>query len=159
MNELLLSIKESLESKNWYAALTVALILPDICGKIDTPGMKSGKRYASWFDKYVKKYYTVQESTDFALISGGDCYAIRCAMLHEFSKDLTMHNARKIIDKYKFCSPETCSFGTKFRVKQAGNEIELNVSDFCGKMIIGVNAWLKESRNNTNIFENFVKIE
>lgn len=31
------AVKNSLEQENWYSALTLALTLPDICGKLENP--------------------------------------------------------------------------------------------------------------------------
>lgn len=42
MQSFLDSIKLSLETKNWYAALAVALTIPDICGSIANPKEHSG---------------------------------------------------------------------------------------------------------------------
>lgn len=37
MEELMNSIRLSIKTKNWYGALTLALTLPDIAGKIEHP--------------------------------------------------------------------------------------------------------------------------
>jgi len=47
------SIRLSVANENWYGALIISLILPDICGKIEFPNKSTGKRYSEWFDKYV----------------------------------------------------------------------------------------------------------
>ena len=156
MDELLLSIEKSLESKNWYAALAVALIIPDICGKIDNPQMNPGGRYPIWYEKYVNGYLKTHNDIMPKLFTGFDCYAVRCAMLHEFSEDLTSHNARKIIDKYRFCNPDTCCFGASF--KEAGNQMEINVEEFCEWIRIGVNIWSQESGHSADEINNMVKI-
>lgn len=158
MKDLLASIEKSLENKNWYAALAVALILPDICGKIDNPLMYSSKRYEAWFDKYVKKYYILQESIGSASIYGGDCYAIRCALLHEFNGDLSSHKARKILAKYKFCSPDTYKYGYEVHVRETGCEIKIRVDDFCGYICMGVNEWMRDWDCDVNTITQFVKI-
>ena len=38
---------KSLATENWYAALALALVIPDICGRLENPEMGSGERYAS----------------------------------------------------------------------------------------------------------------
>lgn len=158
LKELIISIEKSLESKNWHAALAVALILPDICGKIDTPDKHSRRRYEIWFDKYVKKFYMIQESIGSAMISGGDCYAIRCALLHEFSDDLTEHKARNILNQYKFYSPD--SGMNVHRIKEQGNGflLEIRVDEFCNTICYGVSGWLNELHASGKDISTLVKI-
>ncbi len=52
--------RKSIAEDNLYAALTLALIIPDICGSLEDPGPgKSQKRYEAWFKKMgrAKIYY------------------------------------------------------------------------------------------------------
>jgi hypothetical protein len=44
--------RKALHDRNWYAALAIALILPDICGRIENPNQKSMARFINWF-KYT----------------------------------------------------------------------------------------------------------
>lgn len=53
MRELIASMEKSLENKNWYAALVIALIIPDICGKIDNPKKSPTARYPIWYDNML----------------------------------------------------------------------------------------------------------
>jgi hypothetical protein len=160
MKELLASMEQSLKNENWYAALTIALILPDVCGKISYPEVhQSSARYATWFDKYVKKYYTIQENIGSASMYGGDCYAIRCAVLHEFSEDLSSHNVKKIIDKYKFCSPKSANNSYNLSLKESGNEIVIRIDEFCAKIRYGVYKWIDELGSDVEGLKPFVKID
>jgi hypothetical protein len=47
MKNILNSIENSLQNKNWYSAFVLSLILPDICGKLEDTGKISSKRYPS----------------------------------------------------------------------------------------------------------------
>ncbi len=76
MERIIKSIEKSVENKNWYSALVLALTLPDICGKFEDKGKSSSKRYSEWFDKYLGEEYD-------GYLSGNDCYALRCSFLHE----------------------------------------------------------------------------
>lgn len=81
------------EEPEYLALLALALTLPDICGKIEFPHEKVGKRYSLWFDKYVYEdffkpqpslhddpdYLEVLENVKF---DGDFCYALRCTYLH-----------------------------------------------------------------------------
>lgn len=57
MERLLQSIEKSLKNENWYSALILSLIIPDICGKLEDISKSSSKRYPEWFEKYLGKKY------------------------------------------------------------------------------------------------------
>ena len=62
------SIRLAVANENWYGALIIALILPDICGKIEFSDKKpTNERYPEWYDKYVRHKYEF-----------GDCYQNIC---------------------------------------------------------------------------------
>lgn len=59
INRIIDEINVCLNSNCFIAALTTALVLPDICGKAelaDKDNRKVKKRYVSWFDNYIGKY-------------------------------------------------------------------------------------------------------
>ena len=85
MQHFFIAIEQALQSGNYYAALTTALALPDICGWIENPSIGSKARYVAWFEKYVQDKYTRQPGyvvAGLVFLSGSDCYALRCAYLH-----------------------------------------------------------------------------
>ena len=49
-------INKALENNAYFAALSLALTLPDVCGKAEYPNDGTGKRYKKWYDEYVGKY-------------------------------------------------------------------------------------------------------
>ena len=49
-------INRALENEAYFAALALALTLPDICGKAKYPNERNGTRYINWYDEYVGKY-------------------------------------------------------------------------------------------------------
>lgn len=60
MQRFVTAIRKSIDEQNWFAALFLALAVPDICGALEQlPTGKRGKieaRYCKWFNKYLKKY-------------------------------------------------------------------------------------------------------
>ncbi|HED1546179.1 hypothetical protein [Citrobacter freundii] len=57
MLEFVESVKKSLLDKNYEAALFIALSLPDICGKLETPEERNGPRAKRWFKDNLKNKY------------------------------------------------------------------------------------------------------
>jgi hypothetical protein len=134
MEHLLEAIEKSLEDENWYSALVLSLIIPDICWKIDN-NKSSSKRYPERFDLYVGAKYKWH-------LSGKDCYALRCSFLHEGSNSIETQNARENLDRFLFIHKGThclkmsnCYFGDP-RVDWK-DVLILSVLDLCQDIVDG----------------------
>ena len=46
-------IEKALNHDLYFAALNLALTLPDICGKAEHPDLRTGERYKKWYDEIV----------------------------------------------------------------------------------------------------------
>ena len=46
-------IEKALSHDLYFAALNLALTLPDICGKAEYPDLRTGERYKKWYDEIV----------------------------------------------------------------------------------------------------------
>ena len=70
------------------AALTMALTLPDTCGKVYHPQASVSNRYTSWYDDHVlaPKSELTEDTSKRFLVSGNVVYKLRCAMLHESNR-------------------------------------------------------------------------
>ena len=100
------SVESALTDHNWHAALAVALILPDICAKLEAPSSTSRDRYVSWFNAYLKpKYVAEVRGQPEEFLSGEDLYALRCAYLHEGADDITGQDAQRALDSFRFVAP------------------------------------------------------
>lgn len=82
-------IRQALESGLYNCALTMALTLPDICGKVEFSTERDSARYKKWFEKYAKEYFTnstivlpEEYVTTYQWLNADECYALRCAVLH-----------------------------------------------------------------------------
>ncbi len=54
--KLIDDMNRALDANLFFAALSIALMLPDICGKAAYPEEKVGQRYKKWFDENIAKY-------------------------------------------------------------------------------------------------------
>lgn len=91
MDQLTSSISSSLLTGNYISAVLVAVIIPDICGKVEF----KNKVYKRWFEANMPDIYREH-------IGGSDAFAIRCALLHSFNNNLTEHKARERLGKFEF---------------------------------------------------------
>lgn len=151
MQELIQSLDGCVTTGNWYGALFVALILPDICGKIDQPTETSSRlRYADWFDRYIRPKYTHRIGADrqeHVFLGGSDCYALRCAFLHEGVDDTSKQSAKRVIDKFHFIvAPK----GRVIHCNMFKTKLQLQVNIFCEDIKQGVLAWLRDIAGDPN---------
>ena len=143
MNNIIKSIEISLQNKNWYSALVLSLILPDICSKLEGNKEKTSIRYSKWFNTYLgEKYMT--------FLSGEDCYALRCSFLHEGSSNIEKQNAKDVLDHFIFISKgahcnrfDNCNIGD---LRYDGKSfLQLSVYHFCRDIIEATKQWLNDT--------------
>ena len=145
MEHLIQSVEKSIISENWYSAFTLALTLPDICGRLNNPKNTSQKRFEDWFNKYILHHYQSPfHGKDFTFLSGADCYALRCAFLHEGRDDITRQKAREVVSRFALSTTGShrCMFDTV---------LLLNLQAFCGEICEGVRVWLEEYKDDMNV--------
>lgn len=104
MERFVSAIRMSAQSQNWYAALFMALAMPDICSKLEQPESgSSGPRYKSWFEKYLLPVNTTESMGHrVVFMTPGDCWALRCSLLHEGSDDVGEQRAKETVSRFRF---------------------------------------------------------
>lgn len=135
MQNIIDSVRQAVKDRNFYAALFVFLTLPDICVTLES-GKTKGIKYAEWFEKNLPQYA--------GYLSGNDCYALRCSLLHQGRDNITEQKAREVLEHYVFLTSgshcnlvKDCFFDG---VKKSF--LQLNVQSFCNDICIAVEAWL-----------------
>lgn len=154
ISKIIKSIQLSLESKNYFAALTDSLILIDICSKIYEPlEQKNNKRYKKWIDDVLITKFNY--SNDY--LSSSNIWFLRCAMLHEGSTDPTTNTSyqkfgkEKVRDIVPIIFPK--EFDDKILVADQGEEYPTLFFDliyFCEMLLFIASDWVKE---NTKVFK------
>lgn len=151
MENILASINQSLSDKNWYVALFVTLTLPDICGKLENPTKNSSTRYIEWFEANMQSYK--------GFLSGKDCYALRCAVLHEGTDDITEQRIKEVLDYCVFLTSgphlnlfKDCYFGS-----EKVSFLQINVSQFCNDLCKSVKDWLSKVKKDRSIMESMTE--
>lgn len=149
MHDFVEAVAASLMAKNYYAALVGALVLPDICGKLADPDAGSRKRYEAWVERYLTPTYSIRGSEPdddgivrpkHVFLTGGDCYALRCAVLHEGVDATAEHRAAIALTRFRFVLPSTS--GGTMHCNQSGSVLQLQVDLFCTDIIAAVEMWL-----------------
>ena len=144
MQHLLRAVTVAVEQRNWYAALSTALALPDICGWLEDPASGSQRRYIRWFDRFVGPEYIREVGPDrekHVFLSGGDCYALRCAFLHEGRDEIITQRAREALDRFQFVVPPHT---WTVHCNQFGSKLQLQVDVFCLQVVRGSERWIDQ---------------
>ena len=100
VDRLLADLEKSLDNDCYFAALSLALALPDICGRAEYPELSSysKKRYIQWYDKYIGKYEKPPKESendeDMPYLSGEVIYQLRCSLLHQGVPDIDKGNIK-----------------------------------------------------------------
>ena len=144
MKEVLLALENAIKSENWYGALIIALVIPDICSKLETPSEVTNKRYPAWFDAYKDASYNKH-------LSGFDCYALRCAYLHEGVSVTEDQSIKEKIDSFSF-SPGGCHLISMSNFNgDKKSSCHLSVKKFCEDMKNSAEKWLQNIQSNQEI--------
>ena len=160
-------IKKSQDCGCYLAALITALTLPDICGKILYPDLRSHDRYVKWFNRYIGDYEQsplCKEDPkwgELPYMDGESCFKLRCELLHEGSEDI----GKKInVDEFLLLFGKSCRLGssgvteemgymadgTEF-VKNRKRTLEVNVERLCNQLIWSAEAFLKKEVSDESL--------
>ncbi|WP_439503314.1 hypothetical protein [Methylophaga sp.] len=177
------SILQSIQSENWFAALFLALALPDICGALENPSKKVGERYKDWFNKYLRHEYDtdpnailqsmiaqvpnvdiksattisklIAKSQNALPFTAEDCYRLRCKCLHE---GLTQ---TQTFEHIHFTVPHKQANVKIHKNIKNGNILQLSIDIFCSDVCEAVRKWEIDVINNQEIqgrIQNLIKI-
>ena len=124
VEDFLIEIKSCIDNKNFLSALSMTLVIPDICSRISKKLEDSSSRtagYASWFNKWVyRKYYSMPKEKYIRRLksinpelhrikfNGAICYKLRCAILHHGNINLEIPSKEKDRLKMKITNIKLC---------------------------------------------------
>lgn len=94
-------IRNCLENKCYFAALSLTLTLPDICGMIEYPDETSvTKRYINWYDKYIGDQLKNQRfDKSESYISGEIVYNLRNQFLHQGNPNIDREKVKEEVNR------------------------------------------------------------
>ncbi len=134
----------AIQSDNLYAALTLALTIPDICGSLEDPGPgKSQRRYEAWFKKWAEPKF--QSNGGKSFVSAHDCYQIRCSLVHSGTAEIDPKK-RDILHQFVFFDKTAtnhlmwCEANIYNGVKQP-NYLQLKADLFSETMFQSADEW------------------
>lgn len=166
VNEIVREVHACLDSGCCIAGLSLALILPDICGKVYYPELGNKQRYIKWFDEFIGKYEKDKESERIGLpyLSGNLVYSLRCSMLHQGNPGVENNKLDLVYFELIYRRPgdtqDCCGSAQAEMVKdEKGNDIainkklRINVRDLCWKICRLAEVCYDREREKFNFFE------
>lgn len=142
VQQIIDSVREAVECECWIPALTTALIIPDIMGRIEFPDLvfKNGKRrvgdqYKAWFKEHVEHRYADQSGFDKKwkainpYFSSDMCWQLRCAVLHQGTDDIDYEYHFEIEEDaaysyaFELRSNACDSYGVTWQTPQSGEKL------------------------------------
>lgn len=168
MEEYIDSISRSLEAKNYHAALFIALSIPDICGKLETPDIGNGARAKRWFTENLGKKYNAENMYDFVLAHEPAKVAempdyIRQEMkrmpnlakitpkLYWDLRNAFLHEASDLAGKTKVHITHSTT-----HIGYINGDILISAIGFCRDMCLAANDWLENMKSNKEVWERII---
>ncbi len=158
MDDLVKALETAVKNENWYGALFVALTVPDICGYLESPDDCSQARYERWFKNYMLPKYSSpvgRENTQSIFLSPSDCYALRCALIHEGREEIKDQRARESLERFHFIEPPP---NMKIHCNKSNNVLQLQVDIFCKDVLEGLQNWRQDTQDNDEIKQRIVSV-
>jgi hypothetical protein len=148
MKQLVSALRQAASDSNWRAALFIGLAMPDICGKLQSPLENSGKRYRAWFEKYLAANYVFDGPEGPQMfMTAGDCWALRCALLHAGSDEINEQQAQKQLSQFKFTTNPAA------HMMKIESVLVLNVGRFCEEICTAAELWMNDMEGNLEVEE------
>lgn len=135
MHLLTQSIKKSLQQKDWYTALFIALTIPGVCGSFYNNSDSEETQYAQWFNQYMSHQYN-------GLLAGEQCFILQQASLFRMIPLAKL----SIAEKFHFILPDTESMQHKTFVEGI---LYLDINQFCLDMCHAFETWLEYMHANS----------
>ena len=142
-------IKRCIDGKCYWALLHVILVLPDVCGAMETnDGEATPQKYKNWCKRYLAD----------KLITSDDWYRMRCIVLHQGRSS----DERAQYAWFSFGQPSKTGSSVHRCVKVApqGKILELDVGKMADEIRVAIDRWFEAIENNeqplftTNVSKN-----
>ena len=143
-------IERALQAGAYLSAFALALTVPDICSKIEYPGLKVGERYKKWMDEHYVRWeqnpklreqgagYESLRDLE-SRLDGNFYYQVRCSYLHSGNTDVSRCNIDSLnliltLEDYEITSVSDPVPGSLSQETEPSKVYTLSIPLFCMKM-------------------------
>ena len=165
INEIIREVELCLDNGCYMAGLTLALTLPDICGKAYYPTLTPSERYVNWFNEYIGQYEQSKRGKEIGVpyLSGELVYSLRNSILHQGNpnidgKKLDIIYFELLYSKYEGAS---CIDGRsearletddKGKEKAVDKKYSVRIRDLCWKICVLAEDCYNKDKEKFNFF-------
>ena len=150
MKHLIDATRQAIADENWYAALSMALTLPDICGAL-AHGRASQAHFVAWWDSVMTNYAIFGPDIKTVIpVPGIKAYALRCVALHQGLHDMSHSVAAAEVSGFEFVIPRPNTLVHGNQIADTGM-LQLQVDIFAEDVCAGVEAWLHANHTDAGI--------
>lgn len=167
--KLIEDVERALERECYFAALALALTLPDICGKAEYPTEdKNWKRYKNWCHEFVSEKIPKDDPYvgDMPFMNEDILYSLRCSLLHqgnpnigEGENDRKHWDNRCNVDHFTlqitdYGSVEGISSNITYRANWeiCNREIKLSIREICHRICLAAENYYANNNEKFTFF-------
>jgi len=168
LEQIIDDVDRALDNEAYFAALTLVLTLPDICGKAQYPETIGKNRYINWYDENIGKYEKCPcehcKEVQMPYLSGEVIYSLRNSMLHQGTPNIdnkVIKNTANKIDQFVLVIEKKKPFG--IYVDSAGiassdfndittREYRVNVRRLCLIICASAKGYYENNKEKFNFF-------
>lgn len=164
-------INKALDNNAYFAALALALTIPDICGKAEYPDASTGKRYKDWYNEYIGQYEKCPceecQKNKQPYLSGEIVYSLRNSFLHQGTPNINNNDIKDInnridefilviekkddFDIYADASGITCDY-VDDKCVENNRSYRVNIRRLCMLLTLTAKRYYEENKERFNFF-------
>ncbi len=141
LDTILADIQNGLRGGMYYAALVVALTVPEFCAALQCEGGGGGA------DKYME-WFTANLGHRYPNLTPDDCYSLRCSVLHQGRMGRPGMQYSRVL----FTVPNAQN--NVFHNNIINDALNLDVIQFCEDFIRAALLWYDATRNDEHVVAN-----
>jgi hypothetical protein len=139
-------IEKAIDAGLCYAALVVALTLPDICATLESENAYSGNReYKKWYrENLAHKFHHMTDEV---------AYSLRCGMVHQGNLQIKTKGAEP--PRVIFTLPHVNAVVHNMKMNwHGGSYLQFDAVSFCHDMIAAVRDWYNRKKDDAIVQAN-----
>lgn len=159
-------ITRCLDNECYIAALSLALTIPDVCGKAEYPTASVTERYIKWYNENMGQYEKSDDpnrpdDVKMPYMSGEVLYNLRNSLLHQGTPSIEVNKIKDerckvdsfilTVDNAMLGGSSTVSYGMDRKIEHRA--LEINIVNLCVKLVAVARGYYKENADKFNFFQ------
>jgi hypothetical protein len=139
-------VERLIEAEFYYAAVIIALTLPDICASLESEKAYSGR------DEY-KKWYRENLADKYPSMSDEMAYSLRCGVVHKGNTEIKT-KSKSVASRVAFTLPHPRMNITLHNCMVGDDLLQFDAGTFCRDLVAAVRNWCEKTTGDPNVRKN-----